>query len=82
MLVIKYTRAAETFEKQNKPQNAIKDYSEAIKLEPDNADLYVHRGNLHIATAAYEKAIEDFSDAIKHDPQDTENFRKRALCYV
>ena len=55
------------FEKKDY-DNAIKDYSEAIGFESNNANLYVRRGYAWSFKRDYPKAIRDFDEAIRLDP--------------
>lgn len=45
-------------------KQAIRDFSKAIKLEPNNQYNYQDRGNAYLAKGDYLKAIEDFTKAI------------------
>ena len=47
---------------------AIKDYSEAIKLKPDDADAWNSRGHACRLKGEYDQAIKDYSEAIRLDP--------------
>ena len=47
--------------KLNQPAYAILDYTKAIELEPENAEVYYKRGGAFEATWDYENALEDYS---------------------
>lgn len=49
-------------------EDAIADYSEAIRLSPDNAQAYLGRGNAQYALEQYPEALTDYDAALKHDP--------------
>jgi len=49
-------------------ENAIKEFSEAIRLNPQDAEAYGYRGDCYSATSQYELAVKDFTDAIKYVP--------------
>jgi tetratricopeptide (TPR) repeat protein len=49
---------------------AMEDYTEAIRLDPQNAALYCNRGYLRGEQNDFDKAIADFSEAIQFDPRD------------
>lgn len=49
-------------------EDAIADYSEAIRLSPDNAQAYLGRGNAQYALEQYPEALTDYDEALKHDP--------------
>src|SRR5262249_4200288 len=46
---------------------AIKDFTQAIRLNPKHAQAYLNRGNLFVMKKMYEKAIEDHRKAIELD---------------
>lgn len=47
---------------------AIRDYSKAIKLNPDYADAYYNRGILYEEAEKYDPALSDYSKAIRLNP--------------
>ena len=49
------------YEKENKPEDAITSYSEAIILNPKDAKYYYHRGVLVFQKEEYQKAKDDFT---------------------
>ena len=57
---------------------AIEDFTEAIKLKPDDVDAYDGRGWAKTQSGDYTGAIEDFTQAIKHNPQDVTVYIQRA----
>lgn len=58
------------FAKLNHNENAISDFSMAIKLQPSDAVAYYNRGYTFMALRKYEDAISDFTVAIQMDPDD------------
>jgi len=54
---------------------AIRDYDEAIRLDPEYASAYYNRGKAWSCKGDYETAIKNFDEAIRLD-------RKNALAYV
>ena len=49
---------------------AMEGYSEAIRLDPQNAALYCNRGYLLGQQREFDKAIADFTEAVRLDPRD------------
>jgi tetratricopeptide (TPR) repeat protein len=47
---------------------AIADFTEAIRLDPDNVVAYYGRGNCYYMKAYYAMAITDYTQALKFDP--------------
>ena len=59
---------------------AIKDFTQAIKLRPDFADAYFNRAMiLAMKYKDYSSAINDYSKAIEINPQDGKFFYNRAI---
>src|SRR5262245_47707481 len=48
---------------------AIRDFDEAIRLDPKYAHAYYNRGLAHHQKADYDRAIRDFDEAIRLDPK-------------
>ena len=48
---------------------ALKRFSEAVALDPNNAKAFFGRGAVHANRNDYDKAIADYSEAIRLDPQ-------------
>jgi serine/threonine protein kinase len=62
-------------------QQAIADYSEAIRLKPDYAIAFNNRANVYASLKQYERAIADYSDYIRFRPNDPDGYNNRANCY-
>jgi Flp pilus assembly protein TadD len=54
---------------KGKPDNAIKDYTEAIRLDPKDANAYNNRGIVWTSKGEFGNAIKDYTEAIRLDPQ-------------
>lgn len=50
------------------PQLSFADFAKAVELEPDNADVYHHRGQVHLLIDELNKAIVDFNKAVSLQP--------------
>lgn len=63
-----------------KDKDAITDFSEIIKIMPDNADAYVSRGNIkRVFNEDYDGAIDDYTTAIEIDSNNTNAYYNRGL---
>jgi len=62
-------------------EQAIADYTQAIRLDPDNTKSYFERGNVYDRQGDYEKAIADFSQAIKLNPNFPTIYTSRGISY-
>jgi tetratricopeptide (TPR) repeat protein len=56
---------------------ALKDYNEAIRLEPDSAAWFVHRGTVWEAKKDYDQALKDYDEAIRLDHRSVYAFNNR-----
>jgi lipoprotein NlpI len=58
---------------------AIKDYDQAIALNPHYANAFNNRGNAYRCKGAYGHAIDDYNKAIGLDPYDAKKFKSRGI---
>jgi tetratricopeptide (TPR) repeat protein len=63
-------------------QAAIRDYDQAIRLDPNNARAFSNRGAAYKKLGRIDQAIADHTAAIRLDPQSPENFDNRGLSYA
>ena len=85
---IRITQAKERIEmgvellQEGLQEEAIAEFDEAIRLDPQNSRAYYNRGNTYIDLGQYERAIQDYNEAIHLDPQGVEAYVNRALIYT
>ena len=60
---------------------AIGCFSEAIRISPQDPDLYNLRGEAHSKCSFYDQALHDFNTAIKYAPQNKLYYNNRGICY-
>ena len=60
---------------------AIKDFSEALRLHSNFAESYYHRGIAHYELDSFKAAIKDFTQAIKINPNYDVAYNQRGLAY-
>jgi len=60
---------------------SIEDYSEAIRISPASAELYLERGHVYIVSRKADDAIRDFSEAIRLDARSAYGFNGRGVAY-
>ncbi|CAD8105297.1 unnamed protein product [Paramecium primaurelia] len=58
-------------------EDAIKNFSDAIKIDPKLAAVYNKRGNVYNLLKKYPEAIQDYSSAIEIDPQYAKAYNNR-----
>lgn len=61
---------------------ALRDYAEALKLDPGNADCLFNRANLHRAIGNYAEAIADYSRCIEVDPRKVQAYNNLAQLLI
>jgi tetratricopeptide (TPR) repeat protein len=69
------------YERAGDKEAAIKDYSQAIALDPTNALAYFNRGNVYDQQGEHDRAIADYTQAIKLDATDPDVFNNRGQVY-
>ena len=80
-------QAAALFEQGNSAtangnfQQAVRDYTQVIALNPNRAGTYYNRGNAYLALKDYSSAISDFNQAIALDPNSALAYALRGLAY-
>jgi tetratricopeptide (TPR) repeat protein len=69
-------------EKLGNRDEALRDYSEAIKIKPDMVEAYVYRGNLYEERKEIEEAFHDYSEAIRLDKNAAWPLYQRGLIFL
>jgi tetratricopeptide (TPR) repeat protein len=76
------SKDAEALQKKNRTNSqAMADFTEAIRLDPNNAAAYNERGAALHQSAEYNRALEDFNQAIRLNPNSAETYIKRGDTY-
>jgi serine/threonine protein kinase len=70
----------EQYKKIN-PAKAIEDYTQDIKLKPNDPDAYFRRGDARASLGDKNGAIDDYSQAIEIDPEDANFYAHRGDIY-
>ncbi|MCX7429197.1 MAG: tetratricopeptide repeat protein [Planctomycetia bacterium] len=60
---------------------AIADFTEAIRLDPEHAKTYCVRGVAYARKGDYDQAIADYTEAIRLDPKDWAAYGGRGIAY-
>ena len=69
-------------ESKLKSVNTVDDFSEAIRLNPQNPFIYYDRGNYYFVRKQYDLAVDDYTRALKIDSRIAEAYYNRGLAYL
>lgn len=78
---VAYRGRGDAYDKLKEYQQALADYNQAIRLNPDNAQAYASRGRVYSKLKEYQHAIADYSQAIRLKPDDASAYSSRCLVY-
>lgn len=76
-----YCLRGQSYDGMKNYSQAIADYTNAIKLDPDDLDPYCKRGLAYCQMKNYEKAIADFTSAIKLGPNGSDLYYNRGCAH-
>ena len=76
-----YANRGSIYDEEDKLDEAIADFTAALKLTPGNATLYVLRGTSYGNKSDFQRAITDFTEAIRLDPKDSAAYANRGVAY-
>ena len=72
---------ATVYVSQKKFQEAIADYSEALKIKSDDPNIFERRAYAEMQLKDYDKALHDYNQAIKLNPEEAKYYQVRAIIY-
>src|SRR5262245_46619790 len=76
-----YYNRAIAYRQKNDLDNALSDYSDAIKINPKHARAFNNRGTIYKEKGDLDRAIADFSEAIRLDAKFTAAYFNRGNAY-
>ena len=77
-----YNLQGETNLSKNFYNNAIKDFSRALGINPNYVDALINRGSAYAELGRFNDALMDFNHALKFEKRDAELFNKRGEIYL
>ena len=60
---------------------AIRDFDEALRIDPRNASAYINRGLTYLVQGQHDLAIRDYGKAIEIDPSNANAYHSRCIAY-
>lgn len=72
-----YYRAL-AYEAKKELENAVADFSAALRLEPDSTMTLRARGVDYVQNGSYERALADFDEVLRRQPEDASTYANRA----
>ncbi|HPS64193.1 MAG TPA: tetratricopeptide repeat protein [Ignavibacteria bacterium] len=82
LLSILYTKSGLCKLKQNKPGDALQDFSRAINSEPLNHEAYIQRSKAYRSLKKYIEAFADAERAVTIEPESAAAYNARGICYM
>jgi len=76
-----YNNRGLAFYNLERQQQAINDFSQAIRMKPQYAEAFNNRGNAYYALDQYEKAAADFNKSLQLKPKYSKAHLNRGLAY-
>ncbi len=73
-----YLGRGSVWKEKGELENAVNDFTEAIRLSPNYKQAFNNRGNAFHDKGEYERAIQDFTEAIRLDPRYATPYRNRS----
>ena len=80
-LAVVFVSRGIAFRKKKQYDLAIKDYDQAIRLNPSDSAAFDDRGIAYKKKKQYDRAIEDYDQAIRLNPNDAHAFANRGSAY-
>jgi tetratricopeptide (TPR) repeat protein len=79
---VTYYNLAIEHTEMDRHDQAVENYSEVIRLQPEHAWAYIDRGNSYYALDQYAMAVADYSMAIRFSPLNPRINAQKALTYT
>ena len=79
--VEQYIQEGKEFLKANKIDEAIANFTEALKLDPKSIAALLNRGNTYCKQGSFDNAIADYNEVIRLDPKNGKAYNNRAVAY-
>jgi tetratricopeptide (TPR) repeat protein len=64
------------------PERAIREFSDALRADPNFSDAYLQRGNMRFKNGNADQAVNDFNIAINVDPRNAAAYKARGMALL
>jgi tetratricopeptide (TPR) repeat protein len=81
-IAVAYVDRGDAYDQSGNYDEAIKNYDQALQLQPDYAAAFNNRGSAQLSKKEYDRAIRDFSEAIRLSPDSGAFYRNRGAAYL
>jgi tetratricopeptide (TPR) repeat protein len=81
-LAFAFYRRGNAYNEQRDYDRAIKDYDEAVRLNPKHANAFSNRGVAYAGKRDYDRAIQSYDEAIRLNPSHADAFTNRGVAYA
>ncbi len=78
---VDYNYRGVTYDKLDRYEEAVEDYSRAIELDPTFVYAYNNRGATYERLRKYDRSLDDYTNAIQHNPELAHAFYNRGNVY-
>ena len=69
------------YQELGRDEKALEDYSRAIRLDPEDAEAYVNRGNILFKLSKFQRSINDYTKAISLNPTYYNAYNNRGVTF-
>jgi tetratricopeptide (TPR) repeat protein len=76
-----YAAIATAYSAKQDYKKALKNFTEAVRLEPNYADIYYARGNSYLEQSRFDKAIADYDTALRLKPGYVQAYNNRGFAH-
>jgi Tfp pilus assembly protein PilF len=56
------------YQEKKQPDRAIRDFDQAVRLDPNDATAFAYRAGVYLRTGALDRAISDYDQAVRLGP--------------
>jgi tetratricopeptide (TPR) repeat protein len=77
-----YMTRGNAYIRKGEVDSALRDYEEAVRIQPDNYDALVNRGNAYARKKEWDKSTRDYDEALRLNPKSFQAYCNRAMNHL